>query len=78
MAVERVLEGARPSEVIASYGFHRCTIYRWLKPACGRGQGLKALGARPAIRRAPEPGFAVLARQGLTPQKPTVRLPTQS
>ena len=37
MAVER------PSEVIASYGFHRCTIYGWLKVARGRGKGLKAL-----------------------------------
>ncbi|EQD51096.1 transposase, partial [mine drainage metagenome] len=30
MAVERVREGERPSAVIASYGFHRCVIYRWL------------------------------------------------
>ena len=26
-----VREGERPSDVIASYGFHRCTIYWWLK-----------------------------------------------
>src|SRR4030067_674764 len=46
MAVERVREGERPSAVIASYGFHRCVIYRWLKQARGRGKGLKALTAR--------------------------------
>ncbi|MGH6630336.1 MAG: IS630 family transposase, partial [Burkholderiales bacterium] len=51
MAVERVREGARPSAVIASYGFHRCTIYGWLKTARGRGKGLKALAARPATGR---------------------------
>jgi transposase len=51
MAVARVREGERPSEVIASYGFHRCTIYRWLQAARGRGQGLKALAARPATGR---------------------------
>jgi len=51
MAVERVREGERPSEVIASYGFHRCTIYGWLKAVRGRGQGLKALAARPATGR---------------------------
>jgi len=28
MAVERVREGERPSLVIASFGFHRTTIYR--------------------------------------------------
>jgi transposase len=50
-AVERVREGERPSEVIASYGFHRCTIYGWLKTARGRGKGLTALAARPATGR---------------------------
>ena len=121
MAVERVREGERPSEVIASYGFHRCTIYRWLKAARGRGHGLHALAARPATgrprtltarqerqvfrwvngRNPRQYGFdfglwtrqivrdliaqrfgvrlslgsigAVLARQGLTPQKPLQR-----
>jgi transposase len=121
MAVARVREGECPSEVIASYGFHRCTIYRWLKAARGRGQGLKALAARPATGRPRtltaaqerqvfrwingknprQYGFdfglwtrqivcelivrrfgvrlslasigAVLARQGLTPQKPLQR-----
>jgi transposase len=51
MAVERVREGEPPSEVIASYGFHRCTIYRWLTTARGRGHGLHALAARPATGR---------------------------
>lgn len=121
MAVARVREGERPSVVVASYGFHRCTIYRWLTRARGRGQGLKALASRPATGRPrtltaaqerqvfrwingknpQQYGFdfglwtrqivrdliahrfgvhlslasigAVLARQGLTPQKPLQR-----
>ena len=121
MAVARVHEGEQPSEVIASYGFHRCTIYRWLKAVRGRGQGFEALAARPATGRPRtltaaqerqvfrwingknprQYGFdfglwtrqivrdlivqrfgvrlslasigAVLARQGLTPQKPLQR-----
>ena len=51
MAVERVREGERPSDVIASYGFHRCTIYGWLKVASSRGKGLKALASRPSTGR---------------------------
>lgn len=51
MAVERVREGERPSAVIASYGFHRCVIYRWLKAARGRGRGIKALAARKGTGR---------------------------
>ena len=51
MAVERVREGEKPSAVIASYGFHRCVIYRWLKAAAGRGKGLRALAARKASGR---------------------------
>ena len=47
-AVERVREGERPSDVIASYGFHRCTIYGWLQAVRGRGKGLQALAAPPA------------------------------
>ena len=121
MAVVRVREGERPSAVIASDGFHRCTIYRWLKAARGRGNGLRALASRPASGRPRtltatqerqvfrwvngknpmQYGFdfglwtrhivrelirqrfgvrlslasigAVLARQGLTPQKPLQR-----
>lgn len=51
MAVERVREGERPSAVIASYGFHRCVIYRWLKVANGRGRGIKALAAHKGTGR---------------------------
>ena len=51
MAVARVRDGERPSAVIASYGFHRCTIYGWLKAVRGRGKGLKAVAARPATGR---------------------------
>jgi len=51
MAVERVSEGERPSSVIASFGFSRTTIYRWLKAASTPGLGLEALHSRPATGR---------------------------
>src|SRR3984957_20858532 len=51
MAVERVLDGERPSSVVASYGFNRTTIYRWLSAAARPGVGLRALHARPATGR---------------------------
>ncbi len=51
MAVERVRDGERPSAVVASFGFHRTTIYKWLKVASKPGVGLKALHARPATGR---------------------------
>ena len=51
MAVERVRGGERPSAVVASFGFHRTTIYKWLKAASKPGVGLKALHARPATGR---------------------------
>jgi transposase len=51
MAVERVQGGERPSAVVASFGFHRTTIYKWLKAASKPGVGLKALHARPATGR---------------------------
>lgn len=43
MAVQRVREGEKPSAVIASFGFHRTVIYKWLNAAAGRGRGLRAL-----------------------------------
>src|ERR1700760_211954 len=51
MAVERVRDGERPSSVVASFGFHRTTIYRWLTAASQPGVGVKALRSRPATGR---------------------------
>lgn len=45
MAVERVREGQAPGAVIASYGFCRTTIYKWLRHASSRGRGSNALAA---------------------------------
>ena len=42
MAVERVRDGERPSSVIASFGFSRTTIYKWLRAVSKPGLGLKA------------------------------------
>jgi transposase len=44
MAVRRVREGERPSDVVRSYGLCRTTIYRWLRAA--RRGGEKSLKAR--------------------------------
>src|SRR5580692_4184810 len=51
MAVERVRDGESPSMVIASYGFSRTTIYRWLDAASKPGVGMKALRSKPATGR---------------------------
>jgi transposase len=51
MAVERVREGERASSVIASYGFNRTTIYKWLTVTSIPGKGLNALRSRPATGR---------------------------
>ena len=51
MAIERVREGAPPSEVIASYGFNRTTIYKWIQAALSPGVGIKALRSTPATGR---------------------------
>jgi transposase-like protein len=51
MAVQRVREGERPSVVIASYGFNRPVIYRWLRQARGGGRGLRTLRSRKATAR---------------------------
>lgn len=51
MAVERVREGERPSDVIAGFGLHRSVIYRWMKASGGRGKGIKALASRKGTGR---------------------------
>ena len=51
MAVERVRDGEQPATVIASYGFSRTTIYKWLAAAALPGVGVKALLSRPATGR---------------------------
>ncbi len=51
MAVQRVWEGERPSVVIASYGFSRQVIYKWLRQAKGKGHGLRALRSRKGTGR---------------------------
>jgi len=51
MAVQRVWEGEKPSVVIASYGFSRQIIYKWLREAKGKGRGLRALRSRKATGR---------------------------
>lgn len=60
MAVRRVWEGERASVVMASYGLSRTCIYKWLRKAKGRGNGLKKLkgtkgtGRRPKLTAAQE------------------------
>ena len=51
MAVERVRDGELASAVIASDGFSRTTIYKWVAAASKPGIGLKALLSRPATGR---------------------------
>ena len=51
MAVQRVREGEEASAVMASYGFSRTTIYKWLRASSGRGRGLRALASRKATGR---------------------------
>lgn len=51
MAVDRIREGERASEVIESYGFNRTTIYKWIKAALRRGGGIKALRSTKATGR---------------------------
>lgn len=51
MAVERVREGEAASAVIASYGFSRTVIYRWLKAANEPGSEAEALCAWPPTGR---------------------------
>ena len=51
MAVERVLAGEPTSADIASYGFNRTTIYKWIKAVSRHGIGVEALRARRATGR---------------------------
>lgn len=51
MAVERVRDGERASDVIAAYGFNRTTIYKWLSAARRPGAGVKALRSTPGTGR---------------------------
>jgi transposase len=57
MAVRRVHEGERPSEVIKSYGLCRTSIYRWLRAE--RRRGPAALESR----KAPGPRCKLTARE---------------
>ena len=52
MAVRRVREGEKPSVVIASYGFCRTTIYKWLRAE--RKGGEAALASRKGTGRPPK------------------------
>jgi len=51
LAVQRVWAGERPSAVIASFGFSRQIIYKWLREAKGKGRGLRALRSRKGTGR---------------------------
>src|SRR4051812_29527931 len=51
MAIERVREGERPSEVIEAYGFNRTTIYKWINTAFGSRAGISALRSTKATGR---------------------------
>lgn len=53
MAMERVQEGERPSDVIAAYGFNRTTIYKWLAKLSRAPEGMESLRSRPATGRPP-------------------------
>lgn len=51
MAIERIREGEPPATVIASYGFNRTTIYKWINAVRQPGVGIKALRSTPATGR---------------------------
>jgi len=51
MAVERVRKGKSAPAVIASHGFDRTTIYKWLAVTAKLGVGLDALASRSAPGR---------------------------
>ena len=62
MAIRRVREGEKPGTVIASYGFHPTTIYKWIRRAAGSGNGLRALSSTRGTGR-PRSLTAVQERQ---------------
>jgi len=43
MAFQRVREGEKPAKVIASFGFCRTKIYKWMNASAECGRGVKAL-----------------------------------
>ena len=43
MAIERVQAGESPAVVIEAYGFHRTTIYKWIRAALASNKGAEAL-----------------------------------
>lgn len=51
MAIKRIREGEKPSEVMRSFGLCRTTIYKWIK-AAERG-GIRALKSRKSSGRPP-------------------------
>ena len=55
MAIRRVREGEDPGVVIASYGFNRTTIYKWMHMAAGSGNGLEGVEFDARYRSAAQP-----------------------
>ena len=52
LALRRVKEGEKASEVVKSLGMNRTSIYRWLKAAAGReGENARWCRARPRDAR---------------------------
>jgi transposase len=51
MAIERVSEGESPAAVIQSYGFHRTTVYKWIRKALASRAGVAALASTSATGR---------------------------
>ena len=53
MSVRRVQEGERAADVMASYGFARTSIYKWLPKVKGRGNGMRKLKSTKGTGRPP-------------------------
>lgn len=51
MAIERIREGERPTEIIEAYRFNRTTVYKWINAALRPGVGIKALRSAKATGR---------------------------